>query len=109
VFTPVDIVSTDGDTITLAAPNSTHLAKCREHLDAVQEACLDVIGRPITIELVVKDGPVPTGPTSAAPADATIDDIDLDDLEDAPPGTVPTTLDRLAEAFPGSELVERGD
>ena len=37
------------------------------------------------------------------------EDIDLDDLVDAAPGTVPTTLDRLAEAFPGSELVERGD
>ena len=29
------------------------------------------------------------------------EDIDLDDLVDAPPGTVPTTLDRLAQAFPG--------
>ena len=37
------------------------------------------------------------------------EDIDLDDLVDAAPGTVPTTLDRLAEAFPGSQLVERGD
>jgi hypothetical protein len=35
------------------------------------------------------------------------DDVDLDDLVDAPPG--PSALDRLAEAFPGSEIVERGD
>ena len=34
------------------------------------------------------------------------DDVDLDDLVDAPPETVKTPIDRLAEAFPGSELIE---
>lgn len=33
------------------------------------------------------------------------DEIDLDDLVDAPPETVKLPIDRLAEAFPGSELV----
>jgi DNA polymerase-3 subunit gamma/tau len=37
------------------------------------------------------------------PAD---DEIDLHDLVDAPPETVKTPIDRLAEAFPGSELVD---
>ncbi len=34
------------------------------------------------------------------------DEVDLDDLVDAPPETVKTPVDRLAEAFPGSELVD---
>ncbi len=34
------------------------------------------------------------------------DDVDLDDLVDAPPESVKSPIDRLAEAFPGSELVE---
>ena len=34
------------------------------------------------------------------------DDVDLDDLVDAPPEAVRTPMDRLAEAFPGSELVD---
>jgi len=34
------------------------------------------------------------------------DEIDIDDLVDAPPETVKTPIDRLAEAFPGSELIE---
>lgn len=34
------------------------------------------------------------------------DDVDLEDLVDAPPETVKTPIDRLAEAFPGSELIE---
>jgi hypothetical protein len=107
VFTPVDVVATAGDTITLAAPNATHLAKCQEHLAVVLQACSDVIGRPVTIELTVRDAEA-----VAAPAGPVDDDIDLDDLDhlvDAAPGSVPTALDRLAEAFPGSELVERGD
>ena len=34
------------------------------------------------------------------------DEIDLHELVDAPPETVKTPIDRLAEAFPGSELVD---
>ena len=34
------------------------------------------------------------------------DEVDLSDLVDAPPDTVKTPIDRLAEAFPGSELVD---
>jgi DNA polymerase-3 subunit gamma/tau len=32
-------------------------------------------------------------------------DIDPDDLVDAPPEAVKSPIDRLAEAFPGSELI----
>jgi DNA polymerase-3 subunit gamma/tau len=104
VFTPVDVVAAVGDTITLAAPNATHLAKCQEHLAVVLQACAEAVGRPVTIELTVREGaPVP------APGGQVDEDVDLDDLVDAAPGSMPTALDRLAEAFPGSELVERGD
>ena len=34
------------------------------------------------------------------------DDVDLDDLTDAPPDSVKSPIERLAEAFPGSELIE---
>jgi DNA polymerase-3 subunit gamma/tau len=34
------------------------------------------------------------------------DDVDLDDLVDAPPESVKSPIDRLAEAFPGSELID---
>lgn len=34
------------------------------------------------------------------------DDVDLEDLVDAPPESVKSPVDRLAEAFPGSELVD---
>jgi DNA polymerase-3 subunit gamma/tau len=34
------------------------------------------------------------------------DEVDLDDLVDAPPESVKSPIDRLAEAFPGSELID---
>ncbi|MDX2381225.1 MAG: hypothetical protein QNM02_15865, partial [Acidimicrobiia bacterium] len=34
------------------------------------------------------------------------EDIDLDDLVEVPPESVKTPIDRLAEAFPGSELID---
>ncbi len=104
VFTPVDLVATAGDAIVLATPNTTHLAKCQEHLATVIRACTEAVGRPVTIELTVK-----AAAARADPAEPAEEDIDLDDLVDAAPGSLPTALDRLAEAFPGSELVERGD
>jgi DNA polymerase-3 subunit gamma/tau len=34
------------------------------------------------------------------------EDIDLNDLVDAPPESVVTPIERLAQAFPGSELID---
>jgi DNA polymerase-3 subunit gamma/tau len=41
-------------------------------------------------------------PVVALPAD---DEVDLDDLVEVPPESVKSPIDRLAEAFPGSELI----
>ncbi len=42
-------------------------------------------------------------PAGPPPAD---EDIDLDDLVDVPPASVVSPIDRLAQAFPGSELMD---
>ncbi len=123
LFTPVELVGAAGDAITLAAPNAIHRDKCEQHRGAVEQAWQDATGRAVGITLVVGGepasatgrDPVPSAgaaPAVAAPAVAPVttdDDIDLDDLVDAPAGSVPTTLDRLAQAFPGSELIEGAD
>ena len=50
---------------------------------------------------------VDTGDELVVAADFPDDDeVDIEDLVDAPPETVKTPIDRLAEAFPGSELIE---
>jgi DNA polymerase-3 subunit gamma/tau len=48
------------------------------------------------------DEPEPFVPAAELPDD---DEIDLSELTDAPPESVKTPIDRLAEAFPGSELI----
>jgi DNA polymerase-3 subunit gamma/tau len=50
------------------------------------------------------DGPSGPGPSGEGLPDD--DDVDLDDLVDAPPDSARTPIDRLAEAFPGSELID---
>jgi DNA polymerase-3 subunit gamma/tau len=105
VFAALDLERTTADTVTFAAPNAVHRDKCETVRTDVERAWQAATGRAVRIELITKDEPTPVG----APLPPDDEAIDLDDLVDAAPGTVPTTLDRLAEAFPGSRLVERGD
>jgi DNA polymerase-3 subunit gamma/tau len=119
-------VGNTGDTWQFSVPNEAHGAKCGEHRPAVEAALAKVVGSPVTIEFVVGSRPGgddPSAPTARpaprpapnrataatterpAPPAAADDEIDLSDLTDAPPETVKTPLDRLAEAFPGSEFV----
>jgi hypothetical protein len=44
-------------------------------------------------------------PAAPAPVEAD-DDVDLDDLVDVPPESVVSPIDRLAQAFPGSEMID---
>ncbi|MGB0113748.1 MAG: hypothetical protein WBP59_11055, partial [Ilumatobacteraceae bacterium] len=53
------------------------------------------------LEQVEEHEPAPV--VSELPHD---DEVDLDSLVDAPPESVKTPIERLAEAFPGSELIE---
>ena len=108
-------VGNTGDTWQFSVPNEAHGAKCGEHRSAVESALSQAVGSSVKLEFVVggrghdDDQPAtrPAGNTRSAPeppppAD---DDVDLSDLTDAPPESVRTPLDRLAEAFPGSEFV----
>jgi DNA polymerase-3 subunit gamma/tau len=127
VFTPATFVSAAGDELTLALPNDVHRDKCEQQRTAVEATLTERAGRSVAIRLVVGPGgseeaatgePAPAGgaadadPSSAETSNvhektpAADADIDLDDLVDAPPETVKTPIDRLADAFPGSELVD---
>jgi DNA polymerase-3 subunit gamma/tau len=110
-------------TLTLALPNDHHRQRCEEHRPAVEAALAAATGAPASLVLVADpaaarddtgpivaprrsqggDAPGAAAPAAALPPD---DDIDLDDLVDAPPADVATPVDRLAEAFPGSELLD---
>jgi DNA polymerase-3 subunit gamma/tau len=89
----------------------------RESAPAVREApAAPATGAPATgarssgtMSTAAESEPEPTM-TSVAPNVASWlpddDDVDLDDLTDAPPESVKSPIERLAEAFPGSQLIE---
>ena len=103
LYTPVDVVDVSGSTVVMTTPNETHRAKCEQHRPAVQGAWSMATGRPVEIELGVSGEPVTA--TSAPTDEPTDESIDPDELVDAGPG--PSALDRLAQAFPGAEVIDR--
>ena len=113
--------------------NEATRAKCEEHRTDVQAAIAAVVGGPVVVQLVIEHGPrdhddgghdhrghdhsghdhhgggnraAQAGGPEASPAPIEEEAIDLDDLVDAPPEAVVSPLDRLQQAFPGSQLVE---
>jgi len=119
VFAPVELVGATASTVTLRVPGSMPRAKCEAHRPTVESALSEFAGHPLVVEFVDDDGSgprpdddpgrddpaAPPAPLAAdlLPAD---DEVDLDDLIDAAPTSVRSPIDRLAEAFPGSELIE---
>ena len=105
-------IGNNGEAWQFSVPNEAHGAKCQEHRAAVEAALAKVIGEPVKVEIVVggrahDDEPAPVARiTPPQPAhDPAAEEIDLSELTDAPPESIRTPIDRLAEAFPGSEFV----
>jgi DNA polymerase-3 subunit gamma/tau len=110
LYTPVDLLGTSDGEVTLGVPNATHRAKCEEHRDEVEQAWRAATGRPVTIRLVVRDEAAGATPAAETiPPDSDLDPHDLNDLVDAPAGSTQSAVERLAQAFPGAQLVEGGN
>jgi DNA polymerase-3 subunit gamma/tau len=101
----------------LAFPNEAHRAKSDGHRRDVEAVLARVAGGPVRLVLVVDHEAVGddnvvhlqrSSPRSAAPAPEPEPEehIDLSELVDVPPESVVGPLDRLAQAFPGSQLLD---
>jgi DNA polymerase III subunit gamma/tau len=128
IFSVPRLLGVRDGVLALGAPNDAHRAKCEQHRSEVEAAAARVAGGPVTIALVVESGGThhddddshqrgsagDRGDTNArvvalhpdGPPVAGDDEIDLHDLVDAPPDSVVSPIDRLAQAFPGSELID---
>jgi DNA polymerase-3 subunit gamma/tau len=120
--------------LALAAPNDAHRARCEQHRPHVEEALRKLLGSPIKVTIVVEglgdsatdsdqgdpaDG-LTGGDSMRSPRDATVvalrpagshqapadEEVDLDGLVDVPPESIVTPLERLAQVFPGSKLLD---
>lgn len=115
---PAPEVQVEPAYLSVVAPDEPSPPESPEPVDAIDDAAHPAgaasesvpvrSGREIA-ELARRQGPAPDPEASYqthAESLPSEDEIDLDDLVDAPPEAVKTPVDRLAEAFPGSELVD---
>ena len=97
-------------TLILAAPNEMHMKKAQEHIDVVAAQVELVTGRSMSIEFTVdKDNTSPTNRTARPKVKETeiVDEVDRVDIVDGPNVAMPSALDQLTKAFPGSQVVEQ--
>jgi DNA polymerase-3 subunit gamma/tau len=117
MYSSTTVLGERNGALTIGVSNETQRVKCEEHRRDVEAAIAAVVGGKVAVQLVIHSGPddhdEPDGsnvvPLKRAPEPAvTVEEeaIDLDDLIDAPPETVVSPIDRLTQAFPGSQLVE---
>lgn len=134
IYAATRVIGERDGMVAIAAPNEPHRLKCEQHRAIVEAALLQVVGAPVKLLLTVNDGgketdddesdsaPQPASQRGAtnsnsgngnvvqmkrsAPAPVADEEVDLDGLVDAPPETVVSPVDRLAQAFPGSQIID---
>jgi DNA polymerase-3 subunit gamma/tau len=93
-----------------------HRNRASEYLAEVEKALAAAVGRPVKVSLEVDGNPGDSAESDAggdnvvalkpAPAPPADHEVDTSDLVDVPPEAVVTPIDRLQQAFPGSQLMD---
>jgi DNA polymerase III subunit gamma/tau len=100
------------DALVVTFPNDGHAKRAGELRPDIERAMGQRVGRAVRV-VVASDGssaPADGRARAGEPADALPDeDVDVTDLVDAPANAVAAGIDRIAAAFPGSELIVEGD
>ncbi|MEO8363920.1 MAG: DNA polymerase III subunit gamma/tau [Ilumatobacteraceae bacterium] len=84
---------------TVVAPNQVHSTKAQEHLAVVQDVLSRVAGRKITLAF---DAPANVRGRSHSE----LNDHELSEESDGSPASSTNIVDRLAQVFPGSQVVD---
>jgi DNA polymerase-3 subunit gamma/tau len=120
IYSAAPLVGERDGAVVLAPPNDVQRAKCEDHRPAVEAAMAAVAGGPVRLVLEVgaagaagagdpiggSGAPRSSGPAALADDDPFADAVDPSELTDAPPAAMQSPIERLTEAFPGSELLE---
>jgi hypothetical protein len=88
------------DTVHVTVPPGPPIDQLEKRWPEVQQALASHFGAPVSAQLVI-GSPGPVDPPEPVPDD---EPVDVHDLEDAP--AAGSGVERLAEAFPGAELVD---
>jgi DNA polymerase-3 subunit gamma/tau len=105
IFREGQFTAVDGGTAVLALPKGPPADLLEQRRPEVEAALAAHFGQPVALRLVVDGAPSADAPPAPAAAVTEDDDIvDVHELENAP--AAGDSVQRLAEAFPGAELVE---
>ena len=112
IYSTGRFVDGDGSAAVFALANAPTRDHCEKKRTEVEAALAAHFGRPVPIRLVTDadvGGTPPAAPkggrrAAAPPEPETEEAIDVSELEDAP--AAGTSAERLADAFPGAELIE---
>jgi DNA polymerase-3 subunit gamma/tau len=111
VYVAAQPVGEDGDVLRLRFPNEGHARRAREHRDAVEQSLSSEVGHRVTVAIEAAadqadaDTP-PRGESRPTPVPELDDEVDISELTDASATSNLSGIERIAAAFPGSELFE---
>jgi DNA polymerase III subunit gamma/tau len=99
-----------GGALVIGFAGEPHRVRAEEYRAEVEKALAAAAGRRIPLSLIVDHGNADHDDNvvqlkRAEPAQAD-EDIDTGDLVDVPPDAIVSPIDRLTQAFPGSEIIE---
>ena len=126
LYSAVDVVGIEGDTLVVSAPSEMHKKKCLELKDHVCTALTAAAGRPIDVDVRVQASRVAgAASTAASPTAAatkgnvtptkthsqsnSVDDIDdINEIadEDSDVALAESVVDHIAKQFPGARIVD---
>ncbi len=109
IFMGAHIGTMSGQALVINFAGEPHRVRAEEYRREVEKALAAAAGRAILLSLVVDNAAAHDDNVvqmkRAEPAQPE-EDIDTGDLVDVPPDAVVSPIDRLAQAFPGSEIIE---
>ena len=108
IYMGAHVGAMSGEALVISFAGEPHRVRAEEYRREVEKALAAAADRPIPLSLVVDhashdDNVVQLKRAEPAQAD---EDIDTGDLVDVPPEAIISPIDRLTQAFPGSEIIE---
>jgi DNA polymerase-3 subunit gamma/tau len=109
IYMGAHVVGMQDGALVIGFAGEPHRVRAEEHRAEVERVLASLAGRKIALTLVVdqsgahEDNVVQLKRAPQPPPD---EEVDTSELVDVPPDSVLTPLDRLTQAFPGSEIIE---
>lgn len=113
IYNPTSIVAVDGNVVTIAAPNTSHMARCNSHIKDIENAISKLCGAKYTVQLTA-DATASRG--IERPSKEAIRTI-VDEVKEDPytpidpalliegPANISVSVDLLKGVFPGATIV----